>query len=102
MHGFDARRRYMEITDAQLLAVIGKAAELATTKTLIITGHLKPYLKKSEAFRRYGRTNIEHWLGQGLLTPRKDGDHSAAWRLDRLEIEVLLYSIEMGRILPLH
>jgi hypothetical protein len=89
----------MEITDAQLLALISKAAELATVKTLIKTGNLKPYLKKSEAFRLYGRKQIEKWLNKGLLTPRKDGDHSASWRLDRLEIEILVHTIEMWRIL---
>jgi hypothetical protein len=91
----------MEITDAQLLALVSKAAELATFKTLIETGKLKPYLKKSEAFRLYGRKHIEKWLNKGLLTPRKDGDHSASWRLDRLEIEILVHSIEMCRILEM-
>lgn len=91
----------MEITDAQLLALISKAAELATIKTLIKTGKLKPYLKKSEAFRQFGRKNVEKWLNDGRLTPRKDGDHSAAWRLDRLEIEILVNTIEISRILTM-
>jgi hypothetical protein len=65
---------------------------------MIRTGNLKPYLNKSEAFRRYGRGNIEKWLDIGLITPRKDGDHSAAWRLDRLEVESLLASNEIRRI----
>ena len=89
----------MELSEAQLLALVSKAAELATVKTLVKTGNLKPYLNKSEAFRRYGRKNIEKWLSVGLLTLRKDGDQSAAWRLDRLEIETLVNAIEMRVIL---
>ncbi|MDB5143383.1 MAG: hypothetical protein JWQ66_2096 [Mucilaginibacter sp.] len=89
----------MELTEAQLTGLISKAAELATIKTLIITGNLKPYLKKSEAFRLYGRKNIEKWLSEKLLTLRKDGDYSAALRLDRLEIESLVNALEMSRIL---
>ena len=50
---------------------------------------IRPYLSKSEAFRLYGTSRVQFWLSSGLLTPRKDGDHSAVWRIDRLEIEVL-------------
>lgn len=89
----------MEINDRQLLALIAKAVELATIKVLIKTGDLRTYLKKSEAFRIYGRRNIEKWLSLGLLTMRKDGSHSAAWRLDRLEIETLVNSIEVSKLL---
>jgi hypothetical protein len=91
----------MEIADAQLLALVSKAAELATIKTLIKTGNLKPYIKRSEAFLKFGRKNIEKWLNEGLIKPRKDGDHSAALRLDHLEIEILVCAIEMRRILEL-
>ena len=65
-------------------------AELGAIIALIKTGKLKPYITKAEAFRLYGRKNIERWLADGLLTPRKDGDHSAAWRIDRLEAELIV------------
>jgi len=65
------------------------AAELGAIAALVSTGKLKPYLKKAEAFRLYGRKNIEHWIDAGLITPRKDGDQSACWRIDRLEAEAL-------------
>ena len=65
------------------------AAELGAIAALVSAGKLKPYLKKAEAFRLYGRKNIEHWIDAGLVTPRKDGDHSACWRIDRMEAETL-------------
>jgi len=65
-------------------------AELGAMIALIKTGQLKPYITKAEAARLYGRKNIERWLNEGLLTPRKDGNHSAGWRIDRLEAELVV------------
>ena len=74
--------------ERQLLLQAG--AELGALIALIKTGQIKPYITKAEAFRRYGRKNVERWLDDGLLTPRKDGDHSASWRIDRLEAELIV------------
>ena len=65
-------------------------AELGALIALIKTGQLKPYITKAEAYRLYGRKNIERWLDEGLLTPRKDGNLSAGWRIDRLEVEIIV------------
>ncbi|HEK19859.1 MAG TPA: hypothetical protein ENO28_05330 [Bacteroidetes bacterium] len=73
---------------AHLLGVLlEQAAEMGAKHALTQCGYLKPYLKKSEAYRQFGRKNIENWIKAGLITPRKDGDHSATWRLERLELE---------------
>jgi len=82
-----------------LTRVIDAAAELGAIHALVQTGQLKPYLKKSEAFRLYGRKQVEHWIAEGAITPRKDGDHSAAWRIDRMEIEALVKVTELLRYL---
>ena len=74
--------------EQQLLLQTG--AELGALIALISTGQIKPYITKAQAFRLYGRKNIERWLNEGLLTPRKDGDHSAGWRIDRLELELIV------------
>jgi hypothetical protein len=71
-------------------------AELGATHALIATGQLKPYLKKSEAFCKYGRAKVERWIAGGLITPRKDGNHSAAWRIDRLEIAVVNAALQLN------
>ena len=75
------------------------AAELGALQALISTGKLKPYLKKTEAFKLYGRTKVEHWIDARLVTPRKDGDHSACWRIDRMEIEILTKAEQMSQFL---
>lgn len=65
-------------------------AELGAMIALIKTGQIKPYITKAEAGRLCGRKNIERWLDEGLLTPRKDGSHSAGWRIDRFELELIV------------
>lgn len=77
------------LTPHQLRMLLADASELGALKALTKVGKIKPYLKKSEAFRRFGRNNVEQWIIQGLITPRKDGNQSAAWRIDRIEIEIV-------------
>lgn len=75
--------------------LFGCGAELGAIGVLIKTGHLRPYLKKSEAFRLFGRKHVEHWIADGLITLRKDGDQSASWRIDRLEIEAVAKAVDL-------
>lgn len=91
----------MEITVStyQLKIMLQAAASLGAKVALASTGKMKPYLTKAECFRLCGRKNIERWINEGLLTPRKDGDHSASWRIDRLELEALVLSNEILRFL---
>jgi len=89
----------MLLTPLQLQTLLSYSAEMGAKLALSKTGHIKPYLKKSEAFRRYGRNNVEQWIGLGLITPRKDGNHSAAWRIDRMEIEAVSKSRQAMRYL---
>lgn len=82
------------LTDHQLGILLRDAAEMGAKLVLSRIGKIKPYLNKSEAFRRYGRKNIERWIDQGLITPRKDGNQSAAWRIDRIEVEAIQKSLD--------
>ncbi len=89
----------IQISDHHLSVLLEKAAEMGAKHALCSIGKLKPYLKKSEAFRAYGRKNVEHWIAEGLITQRKDGNHSAAWRIDRIELEALQTAQELLRYL---
>ena len=89
----------MDISTFQLEKIIKITAELGAVIALIRAGKLKPYLKKSEAFRLYGRSNVEHWIEEGLITPRKDGDQSASWRIDRIELESIVKSRQLLQFL---
>ena len=88
-----------EIPLNALSRYVAIGAELGAIAVMVKLGHLRPYLKKSEAFRQFGRKQVEQWIELGLLTPRKDGDYSAAWRIDRLEIESLARAKDLLRYL---
>ena len=90
----------MEITRSQLAQLMAEAAEIGATRALSAIGAIKPYLKKSEAYRMYGKANVERWLMEGLITPRKDGDNSAAWRLDRTELQAIAKASNRHSYLP--
>ena len=89
----------VQISDQHLFSLLEKAAEMGAKQVLCSIGKLKPYLKKSEAFRAYGRKHVERWIAEGWITQRKDGDHSAAWRIDRIELEALRNAQELLRYL---
>jgi hypothetical protein len=61
---------------------------------------LKPFLKKSDAYRLYGRTTVGAWLKAGLIIPKRDGDLSSAWRLDRIELEALAKANNWNAYIP--
>lgn len=80
----------LQIAPHQLRFLLGQAAALGAQLALAQTGKIRPYLNKSEAIRLYGCASIENWIEEGLITPRKDGDHSACWRIERIEVEAIV------------
>jgi len=82
----------IQISKHKMSLLIQKAAEMGAKLALAQTGRIKPYLKKSEAFSLYGRKNIERWIDEGLITIRKDGNHSAQWRICRIELDAVAKS----------
>jgi len=89
----------IQITVFTLEKLLEEAAEMGGRVALSRIGKFRPFLKKAEAFRLYGRRNVEHWIAQGLVTARKDGDHSASWRIEWLEIESVFKAKSLMRYL---
>lgn len=85
------------LTPMQLQALLCYAAEIGAKSVLTQTGYVKPYLKKNRAFRRYGKKNVKHWIGLGLITPIKKNIHSKSWRIDCMEIEAVSTSRQAMR-----
>ncbi|WEA01741.1 hypothetical protein [Mucilaginibacter sp. SJ] len=81
----------MELSLHQLDQIISLSAKFSATLTLIRSGQIKPYLKKSEAYRIFGRQQVDEWVQQRELGVTKDGDHSATWRIDRMNIELIAF-----------
>lgn len=91
----------MEISITHLRILLSEAAELGAIKALAKAGVIRPFINKSEAFKLYGRTNIEKWLKAGLITPRKDGAKSCQWRLERSELETVAKANNWSAYIPI-
>lgn len=77
----------IELELFQLKGLLQDATELGATKALTATGALKPYMSKSEAYKMYGRRQVDRWLREGLIKKIKDGTDTSNIRLDRVELE---------------
>lgn len=77
----------LEVSLTHFHAMLLEAAEISAMKVLIELGHLKPYISKSEAYKMYGRANVDRWVQEGLVNLIKDEDHGAKIRISRIEIE---------------
>lgn len=91
----------MEISIPHLRVMFAEAAELGATCALAKAGIIKPFLKKAEAYRMYGRKTVEGWMKAGLIAAKRDGDHSTSYRLDRLQLEVLAKSNNWKAYVPM-
>lgn len=73
-----------------LARVLRAMAKLTATEMLTQTGGLKPYLSKAEAYRKYGRGNVDKWISDGHLSlSQNEVGTSSKMRINRSEIEAL-------------
>lgn len=71
--------------DYRLAALMKAQAELGAIAVLKLTGNIKPYISKLEAGKIYGRTQVQKWLDDHVVTPRQD-EPGKRMRLDRVEL----------------
>ena len=86
----------IELTSHQLSKLIEDAAEMGANLALSKMGIVKPYLKKSEAYRLKGRVQVEQWIEAGIVNATKDGNYSACYRINRLELEAIDKAIQLN------
>lgn len=73
-----------------LARVLGTLAKLTATEMLTMSGSLKPFISKSEAYRMYGRGKVDKWISEGHLSIGQDEvGTSSKMRINRNEIEAL-------------
>ena len=78
-----------ELSQMELSNMLTEAAEMGAKRAYIHLGIIKPYMSKAEAFKMYGRANVERWVKEQLIIPIKDGGNSAKWRLCRIRLEMV-------------
>lgn len=70
--------------------VMRSIAKLTATEMLAMTGGLKPYISKAEAYKMYGRGKVDKWIADGHLSISQDEvGTSSKMRINRGEIESL-------------
>lgn len=62
--------------------------------------HLSEKITKSEAYRSYGRANVDRWLLEGLLKPGLTAGNKSRIRIDRKKLEALAATSNRGTYLP--
>ena len=78
-----------ELSQMELSNMLTEAAEMGAKRAYIHLGIIKPYMSKAEAFKMYGRANVDRWIKENLIVPIKDGNYSAKLRLDRIKLEMV-------------
>ncbi|MNL49023.1 hypothetical protein D3C87_1719260 [compost metagenome] len=71
-----------------------------TNDALMATGQLPDTLTKAQAFRLYGRSNIERWLSEGLINAVKHRGNSSKKFIDRLKLEAVARASNRTTYLP--
>lgn len=83
-----------------LVHLLKNAAEQGAANALAQSGQLQAQLTKAEAYRLYGRGNVDRWISEGLISPvTTKGDHSRKC-LDRNILEAVAASSNRITYLP--
>lgn len=61
----------MTIKPAELARILLESVSHGTKKVLAETGIEKERISKAEAYRLYGRFQVDRWIAEGLLQPFK-------------------------------
>lgn len=57
-------------------------------------------ITKSEAYRLYGRTNVDRWFKEGLLKPAVSADKKSLKCIDRKKLEAIAANSNRNTYLP--
>ena len=74
------------LTIPQLKELLVDAAEIAASKAMENLGSLPPFISKAEAYRMYGRKQVDRWIAEGILKQYKDGNNTSKIRISRQNI----------------
>lgn len=81
-------------------ALLKDAVLGGTDKALKESGQLPDTLTKAQAFRLFGRSNVERWIAEGLVNPVKQRGNSSKKVIDRLKLESVARASNRTTYLP--
>lgn len=77
---------------AELRRLLKESFAAGHAQALEDMGKKKPFMSKAEAYRKYGRTVVDRWINEGLISLIKDGPDSSKIRIERKQIEQVAIS----------
>lgn len=83
----------------ELAMLLKNAAEQGTANAIKEERPVPDWLTKAEAYRLYGRSNVDRWLREGLISKQPTTDTSQIF-LDRSELEAVAASSNRITYLP--
>lgn len=82
-----------------LVNLLKNAAELGAYRALAESGQLQDQINKADAYRLYGRGNVDRWIREGLISPTPKVNHSRRC-LDRKKLAAVAASSNRITYLP--
>jgi hypothetical protein len=89
------KMKHAELTRIFLESVTG-----GTAKALSETNIQTTMVSKAEAYRLYGRSQVDRWICEGLLKPAKGQIHISKSGIDREKLEAIAAASNRGTYLP--
>lgn len=83
-----------------LVHLLKNAAEQGASNALTESGQLQEQLTKAEAYRLYGRGNVDRWISEGLISPTTSKGNRSRKCLDRKTLEAVAASSNRITYLP--
>ncbi|RKR80595.1 hypothetical protein BDD43_0719 [Mucilaginibacter gracilis] len=84
----------------ELARLLLKTVNDSISKTLSETGIQKERISKAEAYRLYGRSQVDRWIAEGLFKPVKGRHFISASGIDRVKLEQIAAASNRITYLP--
>jgi len=90
----------MTMNPAELARILLESVTESTTKVLVENTVLKDRISKADAYRLYGRSQVDRWIAEGLLKPSKKQFFISPSCIDRKKLEAIAAESNRGTYLP--
>ena len=85
---------------AELTRIFLESVTGGTAKALSETSIQTAMVSKAEAYRLYGRSQVDRWISEGLFKPFKEQIYISKSGIDREKLEAIAAASNRGTYLP--
>jgi hypothetical protein len=90
----------MIMRTAEFARILLESVTDGTAKVLSENAIQKKWISKAEAYRLYGRTHVDRWIGAGLFNPATCQIFISPSGIDRTRLEAVSAASNRGTYLP--